>query len=84
MCRLYTRDITTKGKKMFNTVTKTAWGTIHLNEAGQLAIVRDQGQKMDKEEVISILAKIDRRIEGAGWNPGIPNMKCRMYKTTSI
>jgi hypothetical protein len=69
---------------MFNTVTGTNWGTIHLNEEGQLAIVRNPGQTMNKEEVTEILAQIGRRIEGAGWDPRIPNMRCRMYKTTTI
>jgi hypothetical protein len=69
---------------MYNTVTGTSWGTIHLNEDGQLAIVRNAGHRMNKEEVIEILAQIGRRIEGAGWDPRIPNMNCRMYKTAAI
>ena len=69
---------------MFNTITGTSWGSIHLNEKGELAIIRTQGQQANKEEVTEILAQIGRRIEGAGWDPRIPNMKVRMYRTAVI
>ncbi len=69
---------------MYHLVTGTSWGSIHLNEDGELAVIRGHGQQMDKAEVVKVVEALGIRIEGAGRDPRIPNMKCRVYKTTRI
>jgi len=69
---------------MYHLVTRTSWGSIHLNEDGKLAAVWTNGQRMDKVEVLEAVKALGIRIEGAGYDPKIPNMKCRMYQTSRI